>query len=247
MNYPLKSLVSGLALASSLSVGASNIVVDDFLGGPHVVTLTSFAPPEIAVSGAGFAHAGAIGGNRDAAVWSTTVGSFAAGVAFSTGGYASFSGRGQGAVVWDGVPGLADSNGNDRLDLTEIDLGLSLNLLEDCEDPSIDITAFADLAGGQLEIVLMNDALNRARYVINLTAGSFNDYSVDVDSPTFTIGTFDPTNVKAVVLFVDGTVVPNLDVLVSRFVISCPDGGATLALMGAGLLGLATVRRHLAR
>jgi hypothetical protein len=247
MNQTLKYALSGLALASSLSVGASTIVVDDFLGGPHVVMLTSLAPPQIAVSAAGFAHPGAIGGNRDAAVWSTTVGSFAAGVAFGSGGYASFSGRGQGAVVWDGVPGLADANADNTLDIDEVDLGLTLDLLANCENPNIEVTAFADLPGGALNILFLTDHSNYAVYTVPIVSGSFNPYSVAVDSPSSTTGVFDPTDVKAIALFVDGTAVPNLDVLVSRFVISCPDGGATLALMGAGLLGLATVRRHLAR
>src|SRR5262245_30126324 len=112
-----------MALAISASIHASSIVIDDFLGGPDTVTLVSLKPPQIAASPTGFAHSGAIGGYRDAAVWSKTKGSFSSGVSFNSGGYASFAGKGEGVMVWDGIPGLADSNKNKRIDVAEIGLG----------------------------------------------------------------------------------------------------------------------------
>ena len=91
----MKRLLSVLGLSAALSASASTIVIDDFLGGPHIVMLNSLTPPQIATGT--FNHPGAIGGVRDAAVWSTSAGIFATGVAFNAGGYASFAGRGEGA------------------------------------------------------------------------------------------------------------------------------------------------------
>lgn len=240
----MKNLITiGASLALALTVPASNVVIDDFGGGPHTVSLTSLAPPEIALGS--FAYGGAIGGIRDAAVWSTTVGQFSAGVAFNSGGYASFAGRGQGGVAWDGVAGIADANADNTITPNELDYGLALDLSA-CETGRIEVSAFTDLTTAVLRIAIGTDALNYNQYdiALNQPVNQFNDYSIALGSPTATIGTVDWSNVGAVALFVDASNFDNLDVLVNRLVIACPDGGGTLALLGLGLLGLATVARR---
>ena len=234
----LPLLAASLALA--LTTSASTYVIDDFAGGPHVVSLTSLAPPEIATGT--FLHGGAVGGVRDAAVWSASVGSFAAGVAFQTGGYASFAGRGEGGVVWDGVPGITDADNNIRITADELDYGLGLDI-SDCETGTIEVTAFADLPGAVLTIAIASDGLNYNLYDLNLAVGTA-DYSVDLTNPTSTLGTLDLADVGAFAIFVDASALANLDVRVSKLEISCPDGGWTLGALGASLVGLAALRRR---
>jgi len=252
----LKYGLAGLAIASSLSVSASNIVIDDFGNEgdgdePNVVTLVRPLATSPKFASAGFTYGNAVGGFRDAAVWSSAIGSYAAGVAFGSGGYASFTGAGEGALVWDGTQGIDDDvTDNDELDITELDLDLDLSI--DCVNPKIEISAFADLAGASVNIVLVTDYTNYSLYTIALSSlplNTFHDYSVALNAPTLTgaDGAVNPLDVNAIAMYIDGSGMPNLDVLVNRFVISCPDGGATLALMGGGLLGLAMLRRQVAR
>lgn len=233
----------GMALGATVACQGANVVIDDFGGGPHVANLTSLAPPEIALGS--FAYGGAIGGFRDAAVWSVTAGTFSAGVAFNSGGYASFVGTGKGGIVWDGVAGITDSNGDEQITGEELDYGLNLDL-SDCLDGSIEITAFADLENASLDILLATDAGNFNRYTVALTGpvGSFNPYSVDLSSPTATTGALDFGDIGAVALFIDGTGFANLDVLVSKLEISCPDAGSSLGLLALGLIGLPFLRRR---
>ena len=240
MKRSLTLLTASLALAG-FAASAANVVIDDFGGGPHVVSLTSLAPPEIATGT--FAYAGAVGGVRDAAVWSASVGSFAAGVAFNSGGYASFAGRGEGGLVWDGVAGISDSDANTRITADELDYGLGLDL-SDCETGQILLTAFADLPNAVLTIAIATDSANYALYDFALSVGTA-DYTVDIDSPTSVVGTLDLSDVGAFAAFVDASALANLDVRISRLEISCPDSGATLALFGAGFLGLVAVRRRM--
>lgn len=240
MKRLLTLCTASLALAGFAS-SAATVVIDDFAGGPHVVNLTSLSPPEINTGS--FLHGGAVGGVRDAAVWSASVGSFAAGVAFNAGGYASFAGRGEGGIVWDGVPGITDTDGNERITADELDYGLGLDI-SDCETGTIELTAFADLPGAVLTVAIASDGLNYNLYDIALSVGTA-DYSVDLGSPSSALGTLDYADVGAFAIFVDASALANLDVRVSRLEISCPDAGMTLGLFGAGLLGLAALRRRL--
>jgi hypothetical protein len=59
-------------------------------------------------------------------VISETSGSFAAGVAFGSGGYASFSGSGRGGIIYDGVAGITDANNDKNISIEELDFGLDL-------------------------------------------------------------------------------------------------------------------------
>ena len=236
----MKRLLSVLGLSAALSASASTIVIDDFLGGPHIVMLNSLTPPQIATGT--FNHPGAIGGVRDAAVWSTSAGIFATGVAFNAGGYASFAGRGEGGIVWDGVAGITDANANNRITANELDYGLALDISE-CQNGTIEVSAFADLPTAVLQIAIATDAGNYNLYNINLAVG-LADYSVDIANPSVIVGSVGYANIGAVAIFVDASALANLDVRVSKLEISCPDGGETLALFGAGLIGLAAIRRR---
>ena len=239
----MKKLLSLIALvAASLSAPATTHVIDNFLGGPDLVFLTSLTPPQIA-TGTFPAPGNAIGGVRDAAVWSVSQGIFASGVAFDEGGYASFTGSGAGGIVWDGVLGISDANNDKTITPDELDFGLGLDL-SDCQDGTLEVTAFADLPAAVLRISIGSDAGNYNVYDIALAVGTA-DYSVDLSFPTSTVGVLNYAAVGAVALFVDGTAFDNLDVSVSRLEISCPDGGWTLGCLGLGLLGIAPLRRFI--
>jgi len=238
------TIAIGLVLvASIIAAHATTVVVDDFAGGPHVVSLVSLAPPEIATGT--FVHGPALGGNRDAAVWSTSAGSFAAGVAFNAGGYASFVGTGKGGVVWDGVAGITDSNADNTITADELDYGLALDLSNCAVSGQINVSAFADLPTATLDIIIATDALNYSRYTIALTGtvNQFNDYTAALGSPTSTVGTLDFADVGAIALFIDASLLENLDVRVNNLAIACPDNGWTLGLLGASLIGVGMIRR----
>jgi hypothetical protein len=234
-------LAASLLLA--FNAAAVNVVVDDFAGGPHTVSLTSLAPPEIALGS--FVHGPALGGIRDAAVWSTSAGSFAAGVAFSAGGYASFAGTGAGGVVWDGVAGITDGNGDNTITADELDYGLTLDL-SDCLTGRIELSAFTDLTTAVLRIGIATDAANYNLYDIPLTGtvNQFNAYTAALGSPTSTVGAIDWANIGAVAMFIDATSLENLDVRVESLAIACPDGGLTLGMLGFGLLGTLVAARR---
>ncbi len=223
-------------------------VIDDFLGGPHTVSLISIVPPEIATGS--FLHAGAVGGVRDVFVTSSTTGIFGAGVSFGTGGFASFAGAGSGGVLWDGVSGPVDKN-SDGIILIEddFDFGLNLDFVENCENPLLHLQAFADLAGGEVVIALANSATEYALYSISLTTvGAFDDYYFPVLTPTFATGGFDPTAVAAVAMGVNGASAPDLDVRVSLLAVTCPvipEPGTWVAF--AGLVGAIGVTWRRAR
>jgi len=234
----LAGLLGGAVLAAGTgpqAFSAFPIVIDDFGGGPHTVTLASLSPPEIATGT--FAHAGAVGGVRDVFVISQSTGLFGAGVAFGAGGYSSFTGTGFGGILWDGVAGAVDKNLDGALTISDdFDFGLNLDIVEDCAAPLIHINAFADLPDASLGLIFANSATEWALYSIALTTvGSFADYVVSVSSPTLSTGGFDPTAVGAVALFVDGTGFPNLDIRVGTFEITCvPEASTWMAMAGLG-------------
>lgn len=244
----MKKLISGAAILAGIVPQMANALplVDDFAGGPHTVSLTSFAPPEINTGS--FAYAGAVGGVRDVFVISSTVGIFSSGVAFGSGGYASFSGSGSGGIIWDGVGGAVDKNSDGAITLADdFDFGLDLDFVENCSNPQLHLNAFADLAGGSVNVMLANSATEYGLYTISLTTvGSFDDYFVPVLTPTFATGGYDPTSVAAVALLVDGSAIPDLDVRVQLLEGYCPpipEPGTWVTLGGmAGVIGL-TVRR----
>jgi hypothetical protein len=152
----MKKLLTVLGLSAALSAQATTHVIDNFLGGPDLVFLTSITPPQIN-TGSFLAPGNAIGGVRDAAVWSVSPGVFASGVAFNAGGYASFTGSGAGGIVWDGVSGISDANNDKTITPDELDFGLGLDL-SDCQNGTLEITAFADLPAAVLRISIGTDA-----------------------------------------------------------------------------------------
>jgi hypothetical protein len=249
----LAGVLGGVVLAAGVTpraVAAFPLEIDDFQGGPHIVTLSSVNPPEIATGS--FAYAGAVGGVRDVFVISHTRGIFGAGVTFGNGGYSSFAGTGTGGILWDGISGATDKNNDGAVTLADdYDFGLSLDLVQDCPNSLIEVTAFADLPNASLGLVFANSASEWAFYSIPLTTvGSFDSYSVPVGSPTLSTGGFDPTSVKAVAMYVDGSGFPNLDVRVSDFDITCevPEASTWMAMLGlGGLMGLSWARVRAAR
>jgi hypothetical protein len=148
-------------------------------------------------------------------------------------------------MVWDGVAGISDANNNKAIDIGEIDLGLNLNLLTVGANPSIRLSALADKAGAAVDVLFLTSHSDYAIYRVNLSGpvGVFNDYQAAVANPFQQFGSFDPTSVKAVALFVDASSLADLDVQVNLLAISTPDHGRTLALLGLALLGVAGFRR----
>ncbi len=234
------------AALAATSAQAVPILIDDFIGDDDTVYLKSTSPPQIATGS--FAHAAAVGGYRDAAVSSVAKGDFSMGVSFDIGGYSSFKGKGTGILVWDGVAGISDANDNKTIDIAEIGLGLNLNLLSVGADPSIRLSALADRAGAKVDVLFLTSHSDYAVYSVNLTGtpGFFNDYQAAISSPTLQVGSFDPTNVRAVAMFVDASSLSDLDVQVKLLAISTPDQGQTVALLGLALLGVAGFRRVVA-
>jgi len=210
MNHPRIAVMSAAALALVPRLQAAfPIVIDDFAGGPHLANLNSLAAPEIATGS--FLHAGAVGGVRDVFVISESLGIFSAGVALGQGGYASFDGSGQGGIVWDAVSGPVDKDGDGDIDIADLDFGLSLDLVQDCPQPLIHAVAFADLPNASLNVFLATGPGDYAIYEIPITSvGSFANYFADLFNPTLTVGTFDPTDVRAIALYHDGGDFDNL-------------------------------------
>jgi hypothetical protein len=251
---PLKfaGILGTAALAAGIApsgFAAATVVIDDFSGGPHLVDLTSLAPPEIALGS--FASAAALGGIRDVFVISETQGAFQAGVAFGTGGYASFQGTGRGGIVYDGVAGITDANNDKNLTPDELDWGLNLDL-SDCEDGQIHLRAFADLANAHLSVALGSTATDYNIYLIDITnVGNFDDYYVDLTAPDQVFGSLDLSNVGAIALYHDGGDFSNLDIRVRQFDITCvpvPEPGTWLGMGGlAGLVGVTWLRSRKAR
>lgn len=232
--------LGGAALAAGLAfdcAAAFPIVIDDFAGGPDLVSLVSLAPSESA-SGS-FLHAGAVGGVRDIYVISETVGVFIEGVADGFGVYGSVIGTGRGGIIWDGVASGIVPDLNDHLELDDLDFGLDLDVQQDCPDPVIHIRASADLPNAHLHVLLANSADDHKLYTIPLTTiGAFDDYYVPISGGTL-FGSFDPTHVRAIGLFHDGEGSPNLDIQVSDFEIVCaliPETSTWIAMMS--LMGL---------
>jgi len=249
----MKKCISGAAILAGIVPQLANALplVDDFGGGPHTVSLVSFAPPEIATGS--FAYAGAVGGVRDVFVNSATTGIFSSGVSFGAGGYASFSGAGRGGILWDGVGGAVDKNSDGFITIDDdFDFGLTLDFVENCSNPQLHLNAFADLAGGVVGVILANSATEWGFYSIALTTvGGFDDYFVPVLTPTLATGGYDPTLVSAVALLVDGTSRPDLDVRVQLLEGYCPpipESGTWVTLGGiAGVVGLTVRRSRLAK
>lgn len=231
--------VGGL-LTAGIMPAWSSVVIDDFGGGPDTVSLVSLAPPQLVLGS--FFYGGAVGGVRDVVAGSSTRGSYAAGVAFGSGGFASFAGTGYGALVYDGVPGISDANADGTITVDELDYGLLLDIVNGCPDPRLRLNAFTDLPGSSVGILLATSATDWASYTISLTTvGAFADYDVSVFAPAATMGAFDPTDVGAIILSFDGGALPNNDILVSSFEVTCvpePNSwmavGGFLALFGAG-------------
>jgi hypothetical protein len=232
----LPTILTVLAASAVPASAALPFVIDDFLGGPHTISLTSLAPPELALGT--FGHGGAVGGVRDVVVISETIGSFAAGVQFGNGGYASFVGEGRGGIVYDGVPGITDVNADIDITAVDLDYGLNLDLdLGNCPPASVflHVNAFADLPLADVEIIFATDAANYWQYTIPLTTvGAYDDYVIPFFAPTLAVGAFDPNDVGAIVLFHDGGNFPNLDIRVAEFeLVSRPRIQHLLSLPGS--------------
>jgi hypothetical protein len=165
-------------------------------------------------------------------------------VSFGSGGFRARGGYGAGVLVWDGVPGLADANNNKAIDISEIDLGLTLDLTAVGADPRINITDYIS-PFVMVNLLFLTDHSNYAQYTISGTA---RPYEASIAAPSLTEGVFDPTHVKAVALFIDDWFVDDVDVSLNRFVITTlPDQGCTFGLTGISLLDLAAFRRYLDR
>jgi len=228
---------AAIFLAAGASSPAAFLTIDDFSGGPHLVSLTSLAPPQIATGT--FGHGAAVGGVRDIFVISQTVGIFASGVAFGTGGYASFTGKGMGGIIWDGSnAGAVDANGDKAISPSDFEYGLSLDLISNCSDPSIRLDAFADLPGASVLVFMGNSPTDYAIYDIPLTTvAAFDTYWAPVLAPTITVGAYDPSDVKAVAMIVDGTILDNLDVRASLIGVECPPIPEASTWVGVSALG----------
>lgn len=235
-------------LAAAASSSAAFLTIDDFGGGPHLVNLTSLTPPQIATGT--FAHGGAVGGSRDVYVISQTVGAFSSGVAFGTGGYASFTGQGAGGIIWDGSSaGAVDADSNGIVDPSDFEYGLSLDLVSNCIDPKIRLDAFADLPGASVSVFMGNSPTDYAIYNMPLTTvGAFDTYWTPVLTPSSIVGAYDPSNVKAIAMMIDGTGMDNLDVRASLIGIECPpipEASTWVGVSGlAGLCGWTLLRRR---
>lgn len=224
-------------LAAAASSPAAFLTIDDFGGGPHVVSLTSLTPPQLATGT--FAYGTALGGVRDVFVSSQTVGLFSSGVAFGTGGYASFSGQGGGGIIWDGSSaGAVDGDSNGSISPSDYEYALSLDLLANCNDPIIRLDAFADLPGADVSVFMGSSPTDYAVYTIPLTTvGAFDTYWVSVLTPTVTVGAYDPSNIKTIAMIVDGTGKDNLDVRASLIGIECPAIPEASTWVGVSALG----------
>jgi hypothetical protein len=241
-------ITGGMALAVGLAPQAFAValplVIDDFGGGPDTVSLISLAPPQTATGS--FAYAGAVGGWRDVFVQSTSKGIYASGVAFGSGGYASFAGTGDGGIVYDGSPGLAGVP-----PIWPDTFTLGYKLFEDCPTPLIHLSASADLAGSSINVYLFNDAGDYGIYTIAIAGGNVPaDYFAPVLTPTATVGAYDPmAAINAFELFFNGTAVADTDLNVGAFEITCvPESGTWMAMAGlGGLMGLTWRRMRLAR
>jgi hypothetical protein len=239
-------IIGGTILASAhqLFAVALPLVIDDFGGGPNIVTLISLSPPD--TSTGSFAYGGAVGGWRDVFVQSATRGVYGSGVAFGTSGYASFAGTGDGGIIYDGTPGLA---GIPPINPDNFTLGYKL--FEDCPAPEIHINVVSDLGGGTVSVYLYNDAANYGIYSFAIAGGNIpTDYFATVATPTTTFGTFDPTAaINAFGLYFNGLAVPDVDMNLGVFEIVCvPESGTWMALAGlGGLMALTARRMRLAR
>lgn len=247
----IASLFAAAIAMGQGSLSAGVITIDDFGGGPHLVNLTSLAPPEMATGT--FGYAGAVGGVRDVYVRSQSIGIFSSGVAFGSGGYASFTGNGQGGLIWDGSPAVAlDADSNGVITPSDFEYRLNLDLVGDCRTPQIHLRAFADLPGSSVRLFFGNSATDYAVYDIPLTTvGAFDDYFTSIFAPTVVVGAYDPTSVKTIAMLMDGTGFDNLDIRASFLGVECnesvPDGGTSLMLLGLGLTALGGVRRWVRR
>lgn len=235
----LSSLLTFTAAALTSSHAVLPFVIDDFDGGPHVVTLNSAAPPEIALGS--FAWGGAVGGVRDVSVVSQTAGMFSAGVNFNVGGYASFIGEGRGGIIYDGVAGITDVNADTDITAVDLDYGLGYDLaIGDCPPAAvlIHIRAFTDLPGSSLNIIFATSALDYFEHVLPLTSvGVFDDYYIPFFAPTTAFGAFDSSSINAIALFHDGEDIANVDIFVQDFEVVCVPETSTW-LGAAGLLGV---------
>jgi len=219
------STTLGLALLlAATSARAFPIVIDDFQGGPHVARLTiPIGDPVPQTNSATFLYAGAVGGERDCIVIGTKPGIYGAGVAFGVGGFESFVGCGEGAIIWDGIDGdaLTDAQGLGGLDLKS-----------GCVNPILQVTAFADHPEAVLRIFAFTSPTDYLLYAIPLMSGVTEDYSVPLDMPTSTVGAPDLSNINTLAMYIDGIGFDNLDILVYRLQVNCPGEPRTKGFWG---------------
>lgn len=239
----IAGVVSAATMLCQGTLLATSLTIDDFGGGPHLVNLVSLVPPQL-VTGS-FLYGGAVGGVRDVFVLSQSVGIFASGFSFGSGGYSSYTGTGQGGIVWDGSnAGAVDANSDGFIDPGDFEYGLNLDTVGGCVNPLLRLQAFTDQPGAEVFLFLGNSASDYALYQINLTTiGSFDDYFASILSPTVSVGSFDPTVVKTVALMADVNVIANL--LSVECGTSVPDAASSMVMMGLGLVALGGARRFI--
>ncbi|MDO9459989.1 MAG: VPLPA-CTERM sorting domain-containing protein [Alphaproteobacteria bacterium] len=235
---------SSIVLATGMAIGAANaIVIDSFstpLSAPGGVLLQSGPGTATDVS----AGAGILGGDRELVLVNLggagdTVSANANGGSFQ---HNNGSGAGSSLVRWDGTGGT-----------TGLEFGLgNIDLTEGGANDSVQIDVlFADLTSGSVTMTFYTDATNFSVVNVNLPTGTsqhFFEFSEILASANIgSDGGVNLTTVNAIELLAEGG--PGFDLSLD-FIQTTLDvtqdvpEPASMTLLGAGLIGLAGIRRR---
>lgn len=204
---------SGAALVASIllvSQATATILIDNFgtLQGPVFRT----APGDVGVPiGATIIGGGIIGTERDIRVdlISTTPAGSRITVSVASYNHSQDAGiRGTSRCVWDGADG-------DGIAINHTGLG-GVDLTDSGAQDALEVHVISADLMSTIVFEVFTDAGNSSSYLLNLVGGAFNDiYVIPYASFITNLGAgADFTNVGAISMFVDGSTVPSLDVIV---------------------------------